>query len=74
MTTAILAAHRSAFCEMFFLAAAVFRLPELQGVSQPMAFSRHGNIFPEMKACEMVRAAEAMEEAEVADELTKEAA
>jgi len=70
MTTAILAAIIPLSVN-FLLAAAVFRLPELQGVSN--GFQPASDIFPEMKASEMV-AAEAMEEAEVADELTKEAA
>jgi hypothetical protein len=70
MTTAILAAIIPLSVN-FLLAAAVFRLPELQAV--PNGFQPASDIFPEMMASEMV-AAEVMEEAEVADELTKEAA
>ena len=70
MTTAILAAIIPLSVN-FLLAAAVFRLPELQVV--PNGLQPASDIFPEMHGDEMV-AAEVMEEAEVADELTKEAA
>jgi len=70
MTTAILAAIIPLSVN-FLLAAAVFRLPELQAV--PGGFQPASDLAPEMKAAEMV-AAEAIEDVEVADQLTKEAA
>lgn len=70
MTTAILAAIIPLSVN-FLLAAAVFRLPELQAV--PSGLQPASDIVPEMQANELV-AAEVIEEAEVAGELTKEAA
>ena len=69
MTTAILAAIIPLSVN-FLLAAAVFRLPELQAV--PNGFQPAPDVGPEMKA-EPV-AAEMNEETEVADEVTKQAA
>jgi len=70
MTTVILAAIIPLSVN-FLLAAAVFRLPELQTVPNGVLPAR--DVGPEMKASEPV-AVEVMEEAEVADEVTKEAA
>jgi|SRR5689334_19062993 hypothetical protein len=70
MTTAILAAIIPLSVN-FLLAAAVFRLPELQAV--PNGFQPAPDLGPEMKAVEPV-AAEAIEETEVAEEVTKQAA
>jgi hypothetical protein len=70
MTTAILAAIIPLSVN-FLLAAAVFRLPELQTVpngSQPAP-----DVGPEVKPIEPV-ASEAIDEADIADEMTKEAA
>jgi len=70
MTTAILAAIIPLSVN-FLLAAAVFRLPELQTV--PNGFQPAPDVGPEMKAVEPV-AAEMIEETDVADEVTKQAA
>jgi hypothetical protein len=70
MTTAILAAIIPLSVN-FLLAAAVFRLPELQSV--PNGSQPGSDVGPEMKPIEPM-ASEIIEEAEVANEVTKEAA